>query len=611
MPTPAARSKAAAARLQRNIALGAVLLTPILLAALVITLFGQLDRAAEVRGQADRTYQARQEIQELLSAVQDVETGARGYVLTGDPRFEEPYRRGAELAIAHMGHLKALPISRAHPAGFGQLNRLVVEKIAISDRMIRLQEAGGHDEVVALVRSGAGKRLMDQVRALLKSWDDEETVAFAKVRLAEQRAAEQLQIVLSALVSGIVLLLLVAAGFALAAHREGKAQAEELRRGRDEAEAASRAKSRFLAVMSHELRTPLNGVIGMTHALATTSLTPKQRDYLDVISGSGESLVVLINDILDLSKIEAGRLDLDPHPFCLPDVIDSAVALWRPTTTEKGLSLDCRISRDLPQWVEGDPVRLRQVLTNLLSNAVKFTREGHIRINATPIDGGLELTVSDTGVGMSPDVQEKLFADYAQADASVAGRFGGTGLGLAISRNLCRMMGGDLTVSSAVGVGSAFRATFALPPAEAPAESAGPVVDADAQALKILAVDDNPTNRAVITALVEAFGFPVVTVDGGSAALEALRQADYDLVLMDINMPGMDGPTTLRAIRAGEGGQATIQVVALTAEAMSGDHERYIGLGFDGYLTKPISPAALLETLATAPRAPTAQRHVA
>ncbi|PZQ55226.1 MAG: hypothetical protein DI570_22175 [Phenylobacterium zucineum] len=594
-------SKSAAARVQRNIALAAVLLVPMLLAALVITLFGQLDRAAEVRSKADRTYQARQEIQELLSAVQDVETGARGYVLTGDLRFEEPYRRGAELAAAHLQHLKALPISEDHPADFAQLSRLVAEKIAVSDSMIRLQDARRHDEAVDLVRSGAGKRRMDQIRILLTSWDDEETTAFAAVRRAEQHSADQLQVVLAGLVSGIILLLLVAGGFTLIARHEGKAQAEELRRGRDEAEAASRAKSRFLAVMSHELRTPLNGVIGMTHALATTPLTSKQREYLDVISASGESLVVLINDILDLSKIEAGRLELDPHPFCLPEVIDSAVALWRPTTTEKGLALECRLSPDLPLWVEGDPVRLRQVLTNLLSNAVKFTGDGHIRIHALPTADGVELTVSDTGVGMSPEVQEKLFADYAQADASTAGRFGGTGLGLAISRNLCRMMGGDLTVSSVEGVGSAFRASFALPPADAPAKGGAPIGEADARARRILAVDDNPTNRAVITALVEAFGFNVVTADSGAAGLEALAAADFDLVLMDINMPVMDGPTALRAIRAGQAGAPDVPVVALTAEAMSGDAERYLAMGFDGYLTKPISPPHLLQALTLTP----------
>jgi signal transduction histidine kinase/ActR/RegA family two-component response regulator len=594
-------SKTAAARLQRNIALGAVLLVPLLLAALVMTLFGQLNRAAEVRGQADRTYEARQEIQELLSAIQDVETGARGFILTGDVRFEEPYRRGSAEAVLHMAHLKGLPISAEHPGDFSQLSRLVAEKIAVSDTMVRLQAEGRNGDAVALVRSGVGKRRMDQIRTLLKAWDDEETQAFSAVRIAEREAAEQLQIVLLGLISGIVLLLLVAGGFALIARHEGKTQAEELRRGRDEAEAASRAKSRFLAVMSHELRTPLNGVIGMTHALATTPLSPKQREYLDVISGSGESLVVLINDILDLSKIEAGRLELDPHPFCLPELIDSAVALWQPTTTEKGLGLECSLAPDLPPWVDGDAVRLRQVLTNLLSNAVKFTTEGTIRIQAAWTTGGLELTVSDTGVGMSPEVQEKLFADYAQADASTAGRFGGTGLGLAISRNLCRMMEGDLTVDSAVGVGSAFRATFQLPIAEAPEEAATADDSDDGSGRRILAVDDNPTNRAVITALVEAFGFSIVTADSGGAALQALSASTFDLVLMDINMPGMDGPTALRAIRAGEGGQAVVPVVALTAEAMEGDAERYLAMGFDGYLTKPISPPHLLQALTLTP----------
>jgi CheY-like chemotaxis protein len=339
----------------------------------------------------------------------------------------------------------------------------------------------------------------------------------------------------------------------------------------------------------------------MTHAIATTRLTTQQRDYVDVIAASGEGLMVLINDILDLSKIEAGKLDLDERPFCLRDMVEGAVALWRPTTTEKGLTLACEIADDLPAWTHGDPIRLRQVLNNLLSNAVKFTESGGvtIRIAATRSDG-VGITVSDTGIGMAAEVREKLFSDYAQADASTAGRFGGTGLGLAISRNLCRLMGGDLTVNSRVGEGSIFRAEVRLPAAEAPAPVAPPQDEDVGRPRRVLAVDDNPSNRAVITALVEAFGFGIVTADGGPAGLEALRGQAFDLVLMDINMPGMDGPATLQAIRTGDV-QPEVPVIALTAEAMSGDRERYLAMGFDGYLTKPISPAHLLQALTLTP----------
>ena len=606
------RLKSKSAKLRRRLAVGAALLVPLLLAALVSLLFSQLERDAEVRARADRTYEARNAIQGFFSALQDVETGARGYLVTGEDQFLDPYVSGKTKVSHGVNRLQGLPIAKANPDDMALLRATVAEKVAVSDQMVSLKHISLDHEARELVRSGAGKRPMDKIRRLLETWQAQEDAELADARSEAERSAANLRRIMVALSGGIALLMLTAGALAWLAHREAVNTAEKLSHSRDEAEAASRAKSRFLAVMSHELRTPVNGVIGMTHAMRTTRLTPEQQRYIEVIAGSGESLMVLISDILDLSKIEAGKLELDPQPFCLPDLVESAVSLWTGTTTEKGLALSCSVSRDLPRWVTGDPVRLRQVITNLVSNAVKFTATGEIRVVAEPgPEGQVRIAVADTGTGIAPEVQAKLFSEFTQADASTAGRFGGTGLGLAISRNLCRMMGGDLTVQSELGLGSCFTATAVLPPAEAPEVVETDEGDGDMGGLRVLAVDDNPTNRAVITALVQAFGLEIVTAESGEVAIEALGQNDYDLVLMDINMPGMDGPATLRAIRAGEGGQADIPIVALTAEAMSGDRERYLGLGFDGYLTKPISPPALLETLAATPRTASAARRVA
>jgi len=585
------------------VAVAAALLTPLLLAALVSVLFSQIERDAQVRTRADRTYEARDAIQGFFSALQDVETGARGYLVTGEDSFLGPYVSGKAKLSNGLARVESLPIALANPGAANLLREMVAEKVAVSDRMVSLKRADRDEEARLLVKSGAGKRPMDRIRRLLDHWEAREDAELAAARAATEHSARSMRATMTALSGAIVLLLVTVGWLTLAARREGRIIAERLRRGRDEAEAASRAKSRFLAVMSHELRTPLNGVIGMTHAIRTTELSAQQRRYVDVIAGSGESLVVLINDILDLSKIEAGKLDLDLQPFCLPDLIESALSLWTGATAEKGLSLDWSLSPDLPAWVMGDPVRLRQVITNLVSNAVKFTTAGGIRVTATTgPDGAIRIAVADTGTGIAPEVQAKLFSEFTQADASTAGRFGGTGLGLAISRNLCRMMGGDLTVESELGVGSCFTATTALAATDAPAAADTDEAAGDLGGLRVLAVDDNPTNRTVITALVEAMGQEIVTAESGEAALLLLGAAPFDLVLMDINMPGMDGPTTLRAIRVGGGLDPDVPVVALTAEAMSGDRERYLAMGFDGYLTKPISPGALLETLAATPR---------
>jgi len=594
---------------RRTVAVAAALLAPLLLAVVAGLLFAQLDRSAQVRAQADRTYEARDTIQAFFSTLQDIETGARGYVVTSEEQFLAPYATGRQRLGYVLGRLERLPIAATHAGDLARLRRLVDEKVAVSERMVSLEAEGRQAETIALVRSGAGRRPMDEIRTIVDTWQAEEVGQLNAARVDLDRSARDLGLTMAALCGGIVLLLLTAGGTAWTAYADGMRVAGELRRGRDEAEAANHAKSRFLAVMSHELRTPLNGVIGMTHAIGATSLTAQQRGYVDVIASSGESLVVLINDILDLSKIEAGKLELDPQAFHLTGLVESAVQLWEPVTTEKGLALELLIAPGTPAWTHGDPVRVRQVLTNLLSNAVKFTGSGSIRVSVEPMaDGGVAISVADTGAGMAPEVQAKLFADYAQADASTAGRFGGTGLGLAISRNLCRMMGGDLTVSSALGVGSRFTARLALLETEAvETDDADDGVMIDPN-LRVLAVDDNPANRAVVTALSGALGVEVATVDSGEAALATLRGAPFDLVLMDINMPGMNGPTALAEIRAGRAGVADVPVVALTAEAMSGDRERYLALGFDGYLTKPIIVTSLAHVLAQASSAARAVR---
>jgi signal transduction histidine kinase/ActR/RegA family two-component response regulator len=364
------------------------------------------------------------------------------------------------------------------------------------------------------------------------------------------------------------------------------------------AETASQAKSSFLAMMSHELRTPMNGVLGMAHALQTTPLDPRQQDYVRTVIRSGDVLMAILNDILDLSKIEAGRLELEASAFDLRDLARRVCDLWAPSTADKGLELNLQVDPAAAHWVIGDAIRVRQILLNLVSNAVKFTDQGVVTVAIEAGPGGQAIiSVADTGIGIPRDVQKRLFQSFTQADATTSRVHGGTGLGLSICRRLTELMGGEVTLTSSLGRGSTFRVTLPLTAAPSPdvAEPQAVAAPEVACALKVLVVDDHPTNRAVAAALLGAVGADVASAGDGLEALEHLLSDRFDLILMDIHMPRLDGVETLRRIRAGDPATAATVVVALTADAMTGERERLLGLGFDEYLSKPIQPAALLD----------------
>lgn len=372
-----------------------------------------------------------------------------------------------------------------------------------------------------------------------------------------------------------------------------KAQAEALE--------ASRAKSAFLAMMSHELRTPMNGVIGMAHALAATPLSRQQADYLDMIVQSGDGLMAVLNDILDLSKIEAGKLELESVAFDVEKLGRQIYLLWSETARQKGLELVLEIDPDTPAWLAGDPVRVRQVLLNLISNALKFTEQGSVSVRLAPLaPQGLEIVVADTGIGMRQDQQEKLFQAFSQAEASTTRRFGGTGLGLSICRQLAGMMGGEISVVSEPGSGSTFRVTLPLAEADAPAETGHAAEVVSLENRRLLVVDDNKVNQAVARAILEAAGAIVETADDGLDCLDKLHAGGFGAVLMDVHMPRMDGVEALARIRAGEAGERGVPVLALTADAMSGEGDRLLALGFDDVHPKPIQPAGLMLAVARA-----------
>jgi signal transduction histidine kinase/ActR/RegA family two-component response regulator len=390
----------------------------------------------------------------------------------------------------------------------------------------------------------------------------------------------------------------------LAQSRSALRQARALATEREAAAAAAnQAKSAFLATMSHEIRTPLNGVLGMAQAMAADHLPECQRERLQVIQQSGQALLAILNDVLDLSKIEAGKLTLEDGVFDLCELAAGARAVFAALAESRDLNFSLVIDDGAAGCYRGDPTRVRQILYNLLSNAVKFTPSGEIRVELGATQSGLRLTVTDTGVGIEPAALARLFNKFVQADDTTTRRFGGTGLGLAICRELAVMMDGVIRVETEPGKGSTFVVDLPLPrvadaTAPAPKAAAAPD-DFDAASLKVLAAEDNEVNQLVLKTLLGQIGLEPIVVGDGRKALEAWRAERWDLILMDIQMPEMDGLAATAAIRAEElaAGRPRTPIVALTADALAHQTASYAARGMDGWVAKPIEAARLFEAL--------------
>lgn len=386
-----------------------------------------------------------------------------------------------------------------------------------------------------------------------------------------------------------------------AARRELETLSRELEVTAQRAESSSRSKSEFLATVSHEIRTPLNGVIGMSDLLQDQPLPVKARHFADTIHDSAQRLLELINDILDFSKIEAQRLEFEERPFDLAELVDGAVALFAPRAQARGLRLACDIDPRLPVRVVGDAGRLRQVLLNLLSNAIKFTEQGEVRLGVRALsDGTVRFEVVDTGIGIAPESQRQLFEPFQQGDPSTARRFGGTGLGLVISQRLVEAQGGRLAFESEPGRGSRFCFALTLPEAtasEVAADASAAAPEGGLAGARLLVVEDDPVNQQVARAMLERLGCRVSVAEAADVALSWAAREHFDLIFMDVQLPGMDGLEATRRLRARGGWSAELPVVAMTAGGPSGDQARCLAAGMNGYLTKPLFQQALVALL--------------
>jgi signal transduction histidine kinase/CheY-like chemotaxis protein len=565
-----------------------------------------INRLAQLNSSLLNELRLQNDLHRLESGILTVESDVRGAVLSQDSGFLKNFNLKTASVNEDLAKLEKLLRSDKYAADLPKLHSLVEQKIAFNDSVATIFKTTGKLDAEAFISSRRGKTLRDSISSIINTIDNGKQSELINIINANKRSG--LQARLWGVIMGVIAcgLLVYAFWYILNLSSRQRKMIADLNESRRKIKEASSLKEQFLANMSHEIRTPMNAIIGFTNILKRTNLEAEQRSYVQNIHSAGENLLALINDILDLSKIEAGMIQLEETNFSLRSLIGSIAAMLDEKIKEKKLYLTTEIKETVPDIITGDAVRLTQILVNLLGNALKFTEVGGVKliVDVVHVDKdkvNLKFNIIDTGIGIAKEKQESIFERFQQAEAETSRRFGGTGLGLSIVKQLVELQGGTLSLESKPGKGSEFiiQMEYKLPDEEkmlSDALAAAEMNTVSLNEVKVLIAEDNPMNQQLIKHLMKNWVIDHTIVNNGAEAVEALKKENFNIVLMDIQMPEMDGYTATTVIRKEL--KLQIPIIAMTAHAMMGEKEKCLQLGMNDYISKPLKETILYNIIA-------------